>query len=214
MKRKYNHDTLLDDIQGGFEDMVGDVKASNKAKREDKNKLIIMQMLIKLAQAYSGEEYRDDVKLCRDIEIKLNGNELLSGFLFFVSLNPQFDYSWNYMRKRKLNYADFLVDAIRFINNVIADVNVLTENPTNEEGIHVLMNELFDIELCNVEPYVKSNFKWENLKHIVAVKKEYNICVCKKDNTLATCSREDSGTITTLKAIALKRLVRSKESTK
>lgn len=214
MKRKYNHDTLLDDIQGGFEDMVGDVKASNKAKREDKNKLIIMQMLIKLAQAYSGEEYRDDVKLCRDIETKLNGNELLSGFLFFVSLNPQFDYSWNYMRKRKLNYADFLVDAIRFINNVIADVNVLTENPTNEEGIHVVMNELFDIELCNVEPYVKSNFKWENLKHIVAVKKEYNICVCKKDNTLATCSREDSGTITTLKAIALKRLAKSKESTK
>ena len=214
MKRKYNHDTLLDDIQGDFEDMVGDVKASNKAKREDKNKLIIMQMLIKLAQAYSGEEYSDDVKLCRDIEIKLNGNELLSGFLFFVSLNPQFDYSWNYMRKRKLNYADFLVDAIRFINNVIADVNVLTENPTNEEGIHVLMNELFDIELCNVEPYVKSNFKWENLKHIVAAKKEYNICVCKKDNTLATCSREDSGTITTLKAIALKRLAKSKESTK
>lgn len=214
MKRKYNHDTLLDDIQGGFEDMIGDVKASNKAKREDKNKLIIMQMLIKLAQAYSGEEYRDDVKLCRDIETKLNGNELLSGFLFFVSLNPQFDYSWNYMRKRKLNYADFLVDAIRFMNNVIADVNVLAENPTNEEGIHVVMNELFDIELCNVEPYVKSNFKWENLKHIVAVKKEYNICVCKKDNTLATCSREDSGTITTLKAIALKRLVRSKESTK
>lgn len=214
MKRKYNHDTLLDDIQGGFEDMVGDVKASNKAKREDKNKLIIMQMLIKLAQAYSGEEYRDDVKLCRDIETKLNGNELLSGFLFFVSLNPQFDYSWNYMRKRKLNYADFLVDAIRFMNNVIADVNVLAENPTNEEGIHVLMNELFDIELCNVEPYVKSNFKWENLKHIVAVKKEYNICVCKKDNTLATCSREDAGTITTLKAIALKRLAKSKESTK
>lgn len=214
MKRKYNHDTLLDDIQGGFEDMVGDVKASNKAKREDKNKLIIMQMLIKLAQAYSGEEYSDDVKLCRDIEIKLNGNELLSGFLFFVSLNPQFDYSWNYMRKRKLNYADFLVDAIRFINNVIADVNVLTENPTNEEGIHVVMNELFDIELCNVEPYVKSNFKWDNLKHIVAVKKEYNICVCKKDNALATGSREDSGTITTLKAIALKRLAKSKESTK
>lgn len=214
MKRKYNHDTLLDDIQGGFEDMVGDVKASNKAKLEDKNKLIIMQMLIKLAQAYSGEEYRDDVKLCQDIEIKLNGNELLSGFLFFVSLNPQFDYSWNYMRKRKLNYADFLVDAIRFINNVIADINVLTENPMNEEGIHVLMNELFDIELCNVEPYVKSNFKWENLKHILAVKKEYNICVCKKDDTLAICSRKDSGTITTLKAIALKRLAKSKESTK
>lgn len=113
-----------------------------------------------------------------------------------------------------MNYADFLVDAIRFINNVIADVNVLTENPTNEEGIHVVMNELFDIELCNVEPYVKSNFKWENLKHIVAVKKEYNISVCKKDNALATGSREDSGTITTLKAIALKRLAKSKESTK
>lgn len=214
MKQKYNHDTLLDDIQCGLEDIVGDVKASDKAKRENKHKLIIMQMLIKLAQAYSGEEYSDDMKLRRDIEIKLNGNELLSGFLFFVSLNPQFDYSWNYMRKRKLSYADFLVDAIRFMNNVIADVNVLSEKPTNEKGIHVVMNELFDIELGNVEPYVKSTFKWENLQHIVTAKKEYSISVCKKDNALATGSREDVGTVTTLKAIALKRLANSKKSMK
>ena len=202
MRQKYNHDTLLDDIQGGLEDIVGDVKASDKAKRENKHKLIIMQMLIKLAQAYSGEEYSDDVKLCREIETKLNGNELLSGFLFFVSLNPQFDYSWNYMRKRKLSYADFLVDTIRFMNNVIADVNVLAENPTNEKGIHVVMNELFDIELGNVAPYVKSNFKWENLQLIMTVKKEYSISVCIKDNALATGSREDVGTVRMLKAIA------------
>lgn len=214
MRQKYNHDTLLDDIQGGLEDIVGDVKASDKAKRENKHKLIIMQMLIKLAQAYSGEEYSDDVKLCREIETKLNGNELLSGFLFFVSLNPQFDYSWNYMRKRKLSYADFLVDTIRFMNNVIADVNVLAENPTNEKGIHVVMNELFDIELGNVAPYVKSNFKWENLQLIMTVKKEYSISVCIKDNALATGSREDVGTVRMLKAIAMKQLANSKKSKK
>lgn len=214
MEQKYNLDNLLDDIQGGFEDMVVDVKASDKVKREDKHKLIIMQMLIKLAQAYSGEEYGDDVKLCRDINTKLNGNELLSGFLFFVSLNPQFDYSWNYMRKRKLSYADFLVDAIRFINNVLADINVLAEDATNEKDIHVVMNELLDIELGNVAPYVKTKFKWENLQHLVAVKKDYCISVCIKDNALATGSREDVGTVRVLKAIAMKRLVNSKKRTK
>jgi hypothetical protein len=214
MKQKYNHDTLLDDIHGGFEEMVVNVKASDKAKRENKHKLLIMQMLIKLAQVYSGEEYDDDVKLCRDIETKLNGNELLSGFLFFVSLNPQFDYSWNYMRKRKLSYADFLVDAIRFMNNVVADINVLAEDVTNEKDIHVVMDDLFDVELGNMEPYVKTKFKWENLHNMVAVKKEYSIRVCKKDNALATGSREDVGTVTTLKALALRRLANSKESTK
>ena len=214
MEQKYNHDTLLDDIQGGFEDMVADVKASDKAKREDKHKLIIMQMLIKLSQAYGGEEYGDDVKLCRDIKTKLNGNELLSGFLFFVSLNPQFDYSWNYMRKRKMSYADFLVDAIRFMNNVVADINVLAEDATNEKDIHVVMNELLDIELGNVAPYVKTKFKWENFQHIVAVKKEYSISVCIKDNALATGSREGVGTVRMLKAIAMKRLANSKKSMK
>ena len=214
MEKKYDLDILLDDIQSGFEELADNVKASNKAKRENKHKLIIMQMLIKLALAYSGEEYGDDENLRRDIKTKLNGNELLSGFLFFLSQNPQFDYSWNYMRKQKSSYADFLVDVIRFLNNVVTDVKALAGEATEEKDIHVVMNELFYVELGNVEPYVKTRLKWDEFQRMAIVKKEYSVSVCKKDNTLATGNRKDAETIIKLKAKALERLANSKKCTK
>lgn len=214
MEKKYDLDTLLEDIQSSFVKLADDAKASDKAKLENKHKLIIMQMLINLAQEYCGEEYGDDEKLSRDIDSKLNRNELLSGFLFFVSQNPQFDYSWSYMRKRKSSYADYLVDAIRFMYNVVADVNVLAREATEEKEIHVVMNELFEVELGNVEPYVKTQLKWENFQRIATVKKEYSVSVYKKDNALATGNRKDSGTIARLKAKALERLTNSRKDTK
>lgn len=214
MEQKYNLDSLLDDIQSDSEELAGDAIASDKAKRENKHKLIIMQMLAKMAQAYGGEEYNDDEKLHRDIVIKLNQNEVLSGFLFFLSQNPQFDYSWSYLRKRKSSYADFLVDAIRFMNNVVADVNVLAREVTEEKEIHVVINELFDVELCNVEPFVKPKMKWENLQRVATVKKGYSVSVCKNDNVLATGNRKDAEDVVRLKEKALKRLVNSRNKTK
>lgn len=210
MDQKYSLEALLDDIQNGFEKLCDDVKANDNAKRENKHKLIIIQMLAKLAQTYGGEEYNDDEKLRRVIVTNLNLDEILSGFLFFVSQNPQFDYSWNYMRKRKVSYADFLVEGIRFLNNVVADVNVLAGESTEEEGMHVLINELLDIELVNVEPYVKTSIKWENLQCIVTVKKDYNISVYKRDNALATADRKDAETVAKLKAKAMERLANQK----
>lgn len=214
MEQKYSLEALLDDIQNNFEEHADDVKANDKVKRENKHKLIIIQMLAKLAQTYGGEEYNDDEKLSRDIVTKLNLDEMLSGFLFFVSQNPQFDYSWSYMRKHKSSYAAFLVDAIRFMNYVIADVNVLAGEATEEKEIYVVMNDLFKVELGNVEPYVKTQLKWENFQYMATVKKEYSISVYKKDIALATGNRIDSGTIARLKTKALKRLTNSSKDTK
>ena len=214
MEQKYNLDTLLDDIQSGSEELAGDAKASDNAKRESKYKLIIIQMLAKMAQTYGGEEYNDDEKLRRAIVTKLNLDEMLSGFLFFMSQNPQFDYSWNYMRKRKVSYADFLVNAIRFLNNVVMDVNVLAGEATEEKEIHVVINDLFDVELGNVEPFVRPRIKWENLQLVVTLKKGYSVSVCKKDYVLATGNRKDAEDVVRLKGKALKRLVNSQNNTK
>lgn len=211
MEQKYNLDSLLDDIQSGFEDLAGEAKSSDKAKRENKYKLIIIQMLAQLAQTYGCEEYDDDEKLRRSVVTKLNLDEVLSGFLFFVSQNPQFDYSWSYMRKQKSRYAEFLVDAIRFMNNVVADVNALAGEATDEKEIHVVMNELFDVELGNVEPFVKTKLKWENLQRMTTIKKDYIVSVCKKDNALATGIRKEAEDVVRLKEKALTRLVNSRK---
>lgn len=213
MEQKYNLDTLLDDIQSGIENLTDNAIANDKAKRENKHKLIIIQMLAKLAQTYGGGEYNDDEKLRRDIVTKLNLDEVLSGFLFFVSQNPQFDYSWSYMRKRKSSYADFLVDSIRFMNEVVADINALAGEATEEKEIHVVLNDLFVVELGNVEPFVKTMMKWENLQRMATVKKGYSVSVCKKDNVLATGNRIEAEDVVRIKEKALERLVKSRKDT-
>ena len=113
-----------------------------------------------------------------------------------------------------MSYADFLVNAIRFLNNVVMDVNVLAGEATEEKEIHVVINELIDVELSAVEPYVKARLKSENFQRIVTVKIEYSISVCKKDNVLAIGNRKDIGTVTKLKAKAMERLANSKKRTK
>lgn len=209
MEQKYTLDTLLDDIQNSLDEGGEDGIIKDKVERESRYKLIVVQMFLKLVQEYGGKEYADDEKLYRCIEAKLNGDDLLSGFLFFVSQNPQFDYSWNYLRKRKKGYIQYIVDTIRFLNNVVADINVLAKEAMTEKDIHVLIHELFDVALSDEEPYVKTTIRWESFQRIAMVNKEYSIRVNQRDNALATGNRKEAEDVKHLKEKALNRLANS-----
>ena len=88
---EYNFDMLLNDIQDNNTDKNADGTASNdNAEREYQHKLVIMQMLIYFAASFKSAEYNDDDKLENAIEVKVNYDELLSGYLFHVSQNPQY----------------------------------------------------------------------------------------------------------------------------
>ena len=59
---------LLKDIHDA---MIGDNdgEVDERAQREYQDKLIVMQMLIKLAAVYSGKEYENEVKLKNAIDV-------------------------------------------------------------------------------------------------------------------------------------------------
>lgn len=82
------NDILADSIEG-MEISESDVKSN----REYKSKLIVVQMLLGLAESYKTENYNNNEKLRNSIETIVDGDEQLSGYIFFVSQNPQFDYS-------------------------------------------------------------------------------------------------------------------------
>ena len=145
---EYNFDMLLNDIQDNNTDKNADGTASNdNAEREYQHKLVIMQMLIYFAASFKSAEYNDDDKLENAIEVKVNYDELLSGYLFHVSQNPQYDYSWNYMRKRKKSYSKFLVKAVRFLNNVITDINMLAGISWAASDVLVVFDYIFVVVL-------------------------------------------------------------------
>ena len=190
-KVDYHLSMLLNDIQ---DDLVGsdeDDKKDEKKGREHQHKLIVMQMLLTLAGSFGKDYYDDDDKLINAIDVKVSGDELLSGYLFFVSQNPHFDYSWNYMRKRKNNYKVFLVDALRFINNVVIDINMIAGKPRMGNDVHVVFNDVFDVELTNEAPFVKAQLLWENFNCITSLKKSYTISVKSNGSVLIAGNRKE-----------------------
>lgn len=179
------NDILADSIEG-MEISESDVKSN----REYKSKLIVVQMLLGLAESYKTENYNNNEKLRNAIETIVDGDEQLSGYIFFVSQNPQFDYSWNYMRKCRTNYIEFLVNSIRFLNNVLVDINLLTGKSWPGNNIHVVFHDILDIELTSEVPFVKSRLLWENFYRLAMVKSDYNIVVKIKNNLLKTSNRK------------------------
>lgn len=181
-KNEYTLDTLWDDIQKIPEEDEDDREVPGIKSREYESKLIIMQMLVCLAKEYSGDTYKDDERLRLVLGGKVNGNELLSGFLFYVSQNPQFDYSWSYMRKRKDSFVEFLTDAIRFLRNVIAVANVLVGKACPGNDLHLVFNDMIDVGKITESPYVCTTMRWEYFHRMAAVKKDYHISLVSKEN--------------------------------
>ena len=189
-KVEYTLSMLLNDIQDELVGSDDDDKKGEKRGREHQHKLIVVQMLLTLAGALGKDYYDDDDKLNNAIDVKVSGDELLSGYMFYVSQNPHFDYSWNYMRKSRNNYKEFLADALRFINNVVMDINMLVSKPRKGNEIHVVFNDILDVALIKETPFVKTRLLWENFNCITAVKKSYTISVKCNDSVLLAGNRK------------------------
>ena len=190
-KVNYSFDMLRNDILTAPTEDNEKLETDDKYLREYQSKLIVAQMLSYLAESYETENYKDNELLRNAIETKVDGDEQLSGFLFFVSQNPQFDYSWNYMRKCRTNYIEFLVNSIRFLNNVLVDINLLTGKPWSGNNIHVVFHNILDVELTSEEPFVKARLLWENFYHLVTVKSDYDIIVKANDTLLKASGRKE-----------------------
>lgn len=187
----YSFDMLRNDILTAPTEDNEKLETGDKYLREYQSKLIVAQMLSYLAESYETENYKDNELLRNAIGTKVDGDEQLSGFLFFVSQNPQFDYSWNYMRKCRTNYIEFLVNSIRFLNNVLVDINLLTGKPWSGNNIHVVFHNILDVELTSEEPFVKARLLWENFYHLVTVKSDYDIIVKANDTLLKASGRKE-----------------------
>lgn len=189
-KENYTFQMLLNDIQESALGGEDDSQAGDKAVRERQSKLIVLQMLIGMANEYNNDSHRDDEKLRNAIDVKLNNDVHLAGFIFYISQNPQFDYSWNYLRKRENCYKEFLVEGIRFLDNVLADINMLIGKPRTHKEVHVVMNDIIDVFLIGEKPFVKASVLWENFHRLASIKRDYFFTVKSKECILIAGNRK------------------------
>ena len=189
-KEVYTFQMLLDDIQESVVINDEEAQSDDKASREQQSKLIVLQMLIDRANDYNDESHRDDEKLRNAIDVKVNNDVHLAGFIFYISQNPQFDYSWNYLRKRESSYKEFLIEGIRFLDNVLSDINMLARKTGTTKDVHVVMNDIIDVSLTGEKPFVKASVLWENFHRIATVKRDYNFTVKSKECILVAGRRK------------------------
>ena len=189
-KEEYTFQLLLNDIQESALENEEDGQFGDKAARERQSKLIVMQMLIDKSNEYNDYSHRDDEKLRNAIDVMVNNDVHLAGFIFFVSQNPQFDYSWNYLRNRENSYKEFLVEGIRFLASVLADANMLAGKPRTQKDVHVVMNDIIDISLTREKPFVKASVLWENFHRLAMLKRNYHLTVKCKECILVTGIRK------------------------
>lgn len=208
-KEKYTLTTLLNDIQEAAID-VNEGEVDERVVRDYQDKLIIMQMLIRCASIYSGKEYENEEKLKNAIDVVLKGDEQLSGYMFFVSQNPQFNYTWSYMRIRRDRFGEYLAEAIRFLNNVVEDINLLANMPREGEEMHVVFGDLIDVDLLVGTPSVKSSVLWKNLYRVAAVKRVYNVSVKMNENVLVAGIRKECTDMRELMDMVLEMINKSK----
>ena len=213
-KKEYTFQMLLNDIQESALGYDDDSQDGDKAERERQSKLIVLQMMIEKANEYNDDSHRDDEKLRNAIDVKVNDDAHLAGFLFFVSQNLQFDYSWSYLRKRVNSYKVFLVEGIRFLSNVLADINMLARKPRTHKDVHVVMNEIFDVSLTGGEPFIRVSALWEKFQWLATVKREYSFTVKSKECILVAGKRKKAKDAEKLIDAALTMLNKTDGSTK
>lgn len=190
-KEEYTFQMLLNDIEESALVVDDDAQAGDKALRERQSKLIVLQMLVDSANEYNDDSHHNNDKLRNAIEVKVNNDVYLAGYIFFISQNAQFDYSWNYLRKRENSYKEFLVKGIRFLENVLADVNMLTGKPRTHKDVHVVMHDIIDVSMTGVKPYVKVSVLWENFHRIAIINRDYKFVVKSKDCILVAGMRKE-----------------------
>ena len=134
---------------------------------------------------------------------KVNSNEQLSGYVFFVSQNPEFDYSWNYMRKREMSYVDFLTEMVRLMNNVVEDIDTVAGKYETGNDLLVEIGGVMDVALNTVAPFAKASMMWENFHKIAAANREYAIAVKRKNSVLVAGVRRTAADMEKLIVAAL-----------
>lgn len=186
-KCEYTFLMLLNDIReslGVYEntlDRVGEVR---------QDMFIFMQMLIAVAIKYSDANHHDE-KLRNAVDDMVNNDAHLAGYIFFISQNPHFGYSWNYLRQRENSYTEFLVEGVRFLENVVADINMLIGKLRTYNDVHVVIDGVIDVSLIVRKPYVKARILWENFHRVATVKREYNFTVKYKECIIVSGMRKE-----------------------
>lgn len=182
---KYTVSQLLNEILE--EQTEENISNDENIRRECQYKKKVIQSIINLN--LNDSDYKEIEKgvLKNKIDISVDGNEQLFGYTFFLSANPNFDYSWNFLRKQMEYYKTFLLEVCTFINQVVENINTMHFDLKECSDIEIVFHNLLRVKFINVSPWVKTTINWNNFYQITDIKGGYYISAKLKKTTVLTC---------------------------
>ncbi len=188
----FSEEMFFDDLLSVPEDVENTTEEQESLKRDFIYKRKVLQAILSLevpGSTLNGDEDRE-MKGKEIIESKIDDDELLFGYTFYVSSNPEFKYNWNYMRKQLDDkyYVDFLFNVKRFFYFVFRDINVLADVLRGIKEAHVVFDGFVDIAFSDDTPRVRAKILWEHFHNIANVGcANYMVSVMIKETTLVVC---------------------------
>ena len=190
-KMEYSVEMMSNDMFDSADEYTSDGGKFDEKVREQKAKLIVMQMLMNLSGKYDARVYYDDAKLHDELNREITSNEILSGYAFFVAQNPQFGFTWNYMRRKLGSYCELLFNAVKFLRNSLVDINsIVADRVSMQTTVHSVFGDIIDVGLIEEAPFVKVKILWDNFYQIALIGKSYSVVAKVEEVVLGAVERK------------------------
>lgn len=191
MENILSEELFFNDLLSVPEYVENTTEEQESLKRDFMYKRKALQTILSLevpGSTLNGDEGKE-MKSKEIIGSKIDDDELLFGYTFYVSSNPEFKRNWNYMRKQLDKYADFLFNAKRFFKFVLRDINALTDELQGIQEVHIVFDGIVDVAFSDDNPRVRAKILWEHFHNIANVgHANYMLSVMIKETTLVVCN--------------------------
>lgn len=177
---KYTISQLIDDI-------AEEISCDNtNVSHERIYKMKVIQSIFDLNLNESTFNILNKKELEEKIDRYVDENEQLFGYTFFLSANPNFNYTWTFLRKRMKDYKVFLLEVSIFIRQIVDDINTMLSTFKAYTNLEILFNEILCVKFLEKHPYIKSSINWEKFEKIVKIKQPYYISAKLKNEIILT----------------------------
>lgn len=179
----YDLSSLLDDINADFIERQSKV---DKINVWDQYYLKLFQFLCQKA-----DNVRDEVTTAHQldrskIEQQLEADTFLFGYTFFLSTNPDYDYTWTYHLQKENKYVDFICNACLFLLYVLKDIDFIHQEYEVNNKLSLVFNDVLEVNFSKTMPMVKTKLIWDNFTQITRIQKGYYVAIKRETANIAT----------------------------
>lgn len=180
----YSLEKLWNDISAQYDKEENEEECTDMRDKILKYK--VFSHLINLSEKTNGYEEKD---VCDVVKLSEEQYNALFAYTLFLSENPQFDYSWSFLRKQWDSYLEMLGNVCAFINQFVSRVNTIQKNSKQYLNMTFVFANVLKVSFDKKTQTSEVEIIWDNFDSLLKINKEYTISA-KLDATLMLSSTQ------------------------